>query len=57
MAYKRKTTKKEEPKIEPEILLGIEIDGKEAINIKTSKAEYRYEIKHAGADRWLAKVE
>ncbi len=53
MAHKKKV---EESIVEPEILLNIELDGKEAIVITTSKGVHRYEVKHSGSDRRLAKV-
>ncbi len=56
LSLKRTTKKKEEPKVEPEILESIKLDGKEAVEITTSKGVHRYEIKHHGGDRWLDKA-
>jgi hypothetical protein len=53
MARKKKV---EKLKVEPEILVNIKVDGKEAIEITTSKGIHRYEVKHHGSDRWLAEV-
>jgi len=62
MAYKRKEKKKDselakdKPKVEPEILVSINITGKESIEVVTSKGVHKFKVEHSGSDRKIVKA-